>query len=481
MSAGLVDSNFPRAAQATAGRVLFVLDARATLEQHQPMARVLDAAGWESWFMPLAGCDLGADAAPLRLWPLTPAVPAKGARAPSGKPAARRPSRLRFWAGRLLRAGGMSMAREFVFAAQMSRDWHRKRALAGQRIAALDPRCIVTAQDRLQDALPVVAAAKELGIPVILAASAGLYMPDGCAYLRKDNPAVRLDRGLGTAFSTLLLNRFVGWLQPAQVFSSRWGRMLYQPAGWHFAAWLTGLGLPSFWYQGARFAAAVIVSGDDERRVCESAGIPPSRVFPIGSPALQLQYERRRDRERLRGELGVARIESLIIVALPQFWEHGMMDKATHFAFVDRFFSVLAECKANVVISLHPKMNRMDYLSRIRAAGLRIADRPLIEILAAADLFIAGAYSTTMRWAMAIGIPSMNLDLWELNESTYKDVSEYPTVRSWDEALRWLDMRLGEGRKVRIDAVPPMGLICDGRFPERFVALVEHVARDRRR
>ncbi len=210
------------------------------------------------------------------------------------------------------------------------------------------------------------------------------------------------------------------------------------------------------------------------------AGIASSRVAAIGSAALQIQYERRRESERLRRELGVGRSDVLLIVALPQFWEHGMTDKETHFAFVDRFLALLSRHKAQILISLHPKMSRADYEARVSAAGLRLADRPLIEILAAADLFIAGGYSTTIRWAMGIGIPSMNLDLWQLDYLTYIDTPDYPTVRSWKEIESWLDTHLEEERPSREPTPPLMGLICDGQFGEKFVEVVERAVGDRR-
>jgi hypothetical protein len=476
MSAVLARDAVPAPIDRAHRRALFLLDTWSSFEQQQPMAQALGAAGWDCRFMPLRGSQLGGPTAQIaQLWPLVPEPTGSPDRAPAAGPPPQR-GRLRALAGRALRVRGMSAVRELILAWQMAGEWRRWRSLARRRIAEFDPDCVVTAQDRLEAALPVVAAAKDLRVPVILAPCAGLYMPDGCAYLRKDDPSVRLDPAAGTRWGQLLLNRLVGWLQPDQVFASRWGRMLYQPAGWQLAAWMTGLRLPSFWYQGGRFADVVVVSGEDERRVCERAGIPPARVAAIGSPALQLQYERRRTCERLRGELGVGRGDMLVIVALTQMWEHGMLDEASHFAFVDRLLATLSGRNAHVVISLHPKMDRARYEPRIRAAGLRLADRPLIEILAAADLFIAGAYSTTVRWAMAAGIPTANLDLWALEESTYADMPDYPTVRSWEALESWLDACLAAGRQVRPLAAPPMGLICDGQFREKFVALVERMA-----
>jgi hypothetical protein len=485
MSVGAVHTDLPvAAAPATCRRALFLLDASPSFEQQLPMARVLDEAGWECWFMPLVGTRLADDAAKqVRVWPLIPGSPrgdvSAGGRA-SPKSNGPPPNRIRTALARTLRAPGMSAAHDLIFAIRMTKEWRKLRSLARARLAALTPRCIVTAQDRIQSALPVVAGARDLGIPIILAASAGLFMPDSCAYLRKDNPDVRLDPGPGTRWSRLMLNRLVALLQPEQVFPSRWGRMLYQSAGWHLAARLAGLALPSFWYQGARFADAVVISGDDERLVCERAGIPPAKVAAIGSSALQIQFERRRDCERIRGVLGVAGNEVMVVVAVPQFWEHGMMDPTTHFAFVDRLFALLGKCKAKVIASLHPKMHRSYYLFRAQAAGLRLAERPLIEVLPAADLFIAAAYSATVRWGMAMGIPCINLDLWHLNDSTYCNLAEYPTVRSWDAVEQWLDARIAEGRPKPSAGSLPMGLICDGRFGERFVALVERITKCRR-
>jgi hypothetical protein len=273
-----------------------------------------------------------------------------------------------------------------------------------------------------------------------------------------------------------MLNRLVGWIWPDQIFHSRWGRMLYRPAHWYFAGYLAGLCPSHAWFNGTRFVDAVVISGDDERGVCECAEIPPSRIVAIGSAPLQSLYERRRDRSRLRAEMGVATERKLIIVALTQLWEHNMLDREAHFAYVDRLLGLLSARDAEVLISLHPKMDPNLYRSRIEAVGLRYADRPLMEVMTAADLFIAGGYSSTVRWALAICIPCVNLDLWGLDESTYRDIPDYPTVRSWEAVEQWLDVKLKEDLDREPNRVPSLGLICDGQFRERFVALVERLA-----
>jgi hypothetical protein len=461
-------------------RVLFMVDGRATLEQQAGMIEALERTG--RWACHLVGDAITLDArdapgaARIVDWSGV-AAPRSPTGETSDKAAIDGPEVKRRW--RPLRHPSMAIPRELITALLLAARWIRQRAAARKHLRSLAPSCMVTAQARTETALPIAAAAADLGIPVILVTTGGLFMPDGGAYMRRHHGSCSLDRaadsvapGLGQQW----LNRLVGWLLPDQLFHSRWGRMLHRPAHWYIAGFLARICPSRAWFNGTRFVDAVVVSGDDERRVCRCAGIPDVRLAPIGHPAFQVQYERRRQRERLRAELGVEKGRTLLVVSSTPLWEHKLLDEAGHVAYVDRLLKVLSGRDAEILLSLHPKMKPERYRPLVEAAGLRLAERPLIEILAAADLFIAGAYSSTIRWAMAICIPCINLDLWKLEESTYRDMPDYPTVRSWDAVEQWLDTRLSEGPRAPNDCVPPMGLICDGQFPEKFVALVDRLA-----
>lgn len=160
-------------------RALFLLDAWPSFEQQQPMARALQDAGWQCWFMPLVGAQLTEEAEQMvRLWPLLSSAKSTGSasgrpRVPQ-KPTGTLVKRLRSLVRRTIRTGGMSAARQFLFAVRMTREWRYYRALARARIELLNPDCVITAQDRIQSTLPVVAAARDLGIPIILAVCAEL-------------------------------------------------------------------------------------------------------------------------------------------------------------------------------------------------------------------------------------------------------------------------------------------------------------------
>jgi hypothetical protein len=467
-------------------RILFLVDTPGTLEQQELMARAVErAGGWEAWFMPMDGAALRSRLASHRVHEMTDRLPAVGIVdvATGGLQVGRKsPS----WLASIVHSRTMTVARELRLSLYLASAWRCQRNAARRRLAALRPSCVVTAQERGDHSLPIVAAAQDLGIPVILVPSAGLFMPDGGAFMRRTNGEMKLDRDPQQAnaidWAQLLLNRLVGWLQPGHVFTSRWGRMLHRPAHWYLAAWWAGLSLPSGWYQGTRFADAIVISGEDERRVCHAASIPDARIAAIGSPALQMQHERRQQRSIVRCEIeerySLPRERPLIILAMPVLWEHRMIDRASQFSFVQAALAVLVREHRSVLISLHPKMNRADYEPYAKASGAKIADTPLSEILTAADAFIAGGYSSTLRWALATGIPSVNLDLWDLNESTYDGFADYPTLRSIEALDDWVGTTLGPMKTApgSPSETSQLHLICDGRFGERFVGLVERVS-----
>ena len=107
-----------------------------------------------------------------------------------------------------------------------------------------------------------------------------------------------------------------------------------------------------------------------------------------------------------------------------------MISQTEQFDFLRDIFPALARSGASLLISLHPKSSRASYEAFVSQFGAKIVDRPLFEILPAADVFVAGAYSSTVRWAMALDIPAVNMDVWGLHDSTYWELGGFPTLTS---------------------------------------------------
>jgi hypothetical protein len=92
-----------------------------------------------------------------------------------------------------------------------------------------------------------------------------------------------------------------------------------------------------------------------------------------------------------------------------------------HWRATDELFAALASSGAAALLSLHPKSNREDYAKAAGRHGLAILDEPLSAVLPAADLLVA-TFSSTVRWAIGLGIPAFVVDAIETNYELYNDL-----------------------------------------------------------
>jgi hypothetical protein len=351
-----------------------------------------------------------------------------------------------------------------------------------QEIARLQPAAIITSQERPPGFITVLAEARAVGIPTFLLPPNYLCNPDGGAFMRRNDVRLLVDRAgpeiiRQEGLTVWLLNRLVALLFPHQVFLSRFGGMLCYPATDILGHWLAGLLPLNFWHQGTRFIDHVIVSGDEEVRVCREAGIPAGAIAKIGSPLFEELRKAAGNRDSLRQDLcrdfGLPTDRPITIFAIPVAWEHRMISQAEQFDFLRGIFPVLARSGASLLISLHPKSSRADYETFVSQFGAKIVNWPLFEILPAADVFIAGAYSSTVRWAMALDIPAVNMDVWGLHDSTYWELGGFPTFTSVPEFETWYAAVLRDPQTVPVISPGSFKLETAPGFTARLVHILE--------
>jgi hypothetical protein len=110
--------------------------------------------------------------------------------------------------------------------------------------------------------------------------------------------------------------------------------------------------------------------------------------------------------------------KNIIIVALPQLGEHGMLSWDRHWEEVDFLIKNIDKVNQNILISLHPKMCRKNYIFLEKKYNCRVLNERLVEVLVAADLFIA-TYSSTVAWSVLCGIKTLVVDFYGLNYTMY--------------------------------------------------------------
>jgi hypothetical protein len=156
-----------------------------------------------------------------------------------------------------------------------------------------------------------------------------------------------------------------------------------------------------------------------------------------------------------------------------------MISREQQFAMMEEVLPVLRTHEGPLVLSLHPKSSRADYAGFAKRFDAPILTDPLMDVLVAADVLVAGAYSSTVRWGLGLGMPTANIDFWSLNESTYADHPTYPTVRTVEELAAWFAQALAQASRAPEDIRIPHGnsleVRMDGHFSERLKALIDEL------
>ena len=102
-------------------------------------------------------------------------------------------------------------------------------------------------------------------------------------------------------------------------------------------------------------------------------------------------------------------------MSLPPTFEHKILSWEEHWETVNIICQGLSEQDANVLVSLHPKMDMQNYQHLEQDYSLKIATQPLREVLAIADVFVASQGSSTLLWAILCNIPTIVCDWYGLN------------------------------------------------------------------
>lgn len=366
--------------------------------------------------------------------------------------------------------------------ASTSKRLQAEKRWARRTLRSLRPYCAVVSQERWIAFLPILKAMREEGIPVMLLLAAD-SSPDGGAALRKDgnflsaglSPA-RRHRDDGPSAGRALINKLVAWWMPGQVYASRWGRMLYTAPATLVALKLCGMLPRSLWYQGTTFVNHIIISGKDEMALYEQANVDPRKLLRFGVPEMDTLYSKWQMRPQLRNELalhyGFDAHKPFIVFAPPPLWEHELQSEEVHWQSLRAILDALKPIYNQVLVSLHPKMAIEHYRWMENDYSARICHERLKEVLSAADVFVC-SYSSTLRWAVALGIPAINVDLWDLRYTIFRGLQNYTTVTN----IAGLGSALASASLQGVTKTPLNGdIICDGKAKERLINLIRSFA-----
>jgi len=191
-----------------------------------------------------------------------------------------------------------------------------------------------------------------------------------------------------------------------------------------------GLAPPLPWIFNSGFADAIMVESERMKQYYLDCGIPEYRLRLIGSLADDVMADILRQKKQkaadLCRELGLSDNKPILLSALPPDFLYMIGGRPeSDFRIYPELvrFWVKAIAKVgnyNVVVCLHPSVRFEDF-QYIEDWGVRIAKRDTAELVPLSDLYVASV-SSTIRWAIACGIPVINYDVYRYHYTDYLDV-----------------------------------------------------------
>ena len=221
---------------------------------------------------------------------------------------------------------------------------------------------------------------------------------------------------------------------PERSMTSESGLRYYLPHHELALRWLRALP-PNPWVLGQGLSDVFIVGTAYEKDRLISKGVCYDKVMALGSVPLDDVLR------KMSLESGsLADVHESCLLAVPQYWEHDLLDKKSHFDAIEEMFKILSLRFKKVYASLHPKMSLPTYKPLAQKYNIEILSSPLSESMGVADYFVS-TYSSTILWALLAKKKMVIVDHAGLNYKEFYPELDLKIVYSNEE----LELFLTEG------------------------------------
>ncbi len=161
-----------------------------------------------------------------------------------------------------------------------------------------------------------------------------------------------------------------------------------------------------------------------------------------------------------------------IILALPQLFDPNT-DLEPYWNEINYIISELERFDANILISLHPKMEYDKYVQLEKKYTVMVLKEQLRDVLHCADLFIS-TNSSTIIWSIMLGIKTIVLNYFDLNMSYLKRSSSIRFVNNKEDFYKVIKITFESDVQFNNDwELLSKEKIFDGNTIERYLSLFE--------
>lgn len=245
------------------------------------------------------------------------------------------------------------------------------------------------------------------------------------------------------------------------------------------------------WIVNSGFVSRILLPSEKEKDYYLQTEFNPATLEVIGSSIDDQLFSLLNDRaakSKILLEYGLDPVRPLLVCALPPSqYSDDLQDlvlKEYEFSayseLISSWLSALANQASafNILLCLHPR-TKIDELRQYSAYGIPVYSQAIETVLPCADLYVA-SISTTIRMALACGIPVINYDCYRYDYADFQSASAVEhvnTLPDFQQALVRLSQPslLAAARSMAEDDAKLWGCV-DGQFAARLAAILETTA-----
>ncbi len=357
------------------------------------------------------------------------------------------------------------------------------RKIEGVRAAvkAIGPKVILVSSDGIAGDLFLTSVVKRLGIPIICC-------PYGyCSEVDLEQDIkIKIENGrdhdINSPGGELVKKLFPKWLKRG-VYENH---LFFSPEV-ILAREVAGISLKKPWRVYGSEADAICVPSLQYKKHLMSEGFRADRIFVIGSISGDRLWRQVRKsaeveavfRQPKKIQAGVTKV----LVSMPPSY-HSVRGQFTSFPesyskLIDGITRLLRLNQQVVLtVSVHPSVTDED-MACFEQLGISVIKGNVLNLIPEHDIYISD-FSSTIRWAIASGKPTINYDFYKFELDAYDGVAGVVTVRKHEEYEELLikmikddDFYCQQARR-QIEVADTWGII-NGMFLEQLIATIDGV------
>ena len=208
-------------------------------------------------------------------------------------------------------------------------------------------------------------------------------------------------------------------------------------------------------------------------------GVKKDKIKVIGDGAYDNLYAQNEKKISIRNEImqnyHLDYDKKIILIALPQLGEHNILPWDKHWEEINFLVESCNKLEQNILISLHPKMNRDSYLFLEKKYNCQILNERLSDVLVVADVFVA-TYSSTVVWAILCSINTIVIDFYGLNYTMYDFLNSIKKIDNKEKLASTLETVINEEINFSDDWKKlSKNEVFDGKTTQRYIDLINEV------